>query len=219
MWGYACTVSPKLIPEGAVYCGHCGTQNQDDYKFCKACGADLRSTTVVNGAKSPLLDINVVEQAAPMSTMSAASAPAYAAPKTEAERLLSYLTPLIWAGSILWALFGVGQILSGLIAPEESTTVGGVINLPGGFWIVVIGILNLVGAIWGVLLVRHARAGDNSACKKLRDASRESTIFLGLQALGVVSVGGATGLICFGPLVVLEGIAWYFSQRLLTKVT
>lgn len=198
-----------------MYCGHCGAQNQDDYKFCKACGADLRTPPPTDDAGPALTEAGADEQAAPMSMVSMSAS---SAPKTDVQRLFSYLTPVVWVSSILWGLFGVGQALSGLIAPQESTTVGGVINLPGGFWMVVIGALNLAGAVAGIVQLRRAGRGDEKAVRTLRDTGRSATIFLGLQALGVVSVGGTAGLICFGPVIILEGIVWCLGQRLLTRV-
>ena len=34
-----------------MYCPHCGVQNDETYKFCKTCGADLSATIPLSAAK------------------------------------------------------------------------------------------------------------------------------------------------------------------------
>ena len=36
-----------------MYCPHCGVQNEDSYKFCKTCGADLAATLPLDAVAKP----------------------------------------------------------------------------------------------------------------------------------------------------------------------
>ncbi|MEW5987691.1 MAG: hypothetical protein AB1791_13745 [Chloroflexota bacterium] len=129
-------------------------------------------------------------------------------------RLLSVITPLVILASLLWGLIGLAQFIFGLISPQGSVSLGGLVELPG-FWSIGIGALNLGVAIWAVVQLRHARQGEYTGYKQLRDLSAEATIWLVLQTVAIMGEGDPIVGCVLGPLIIVEVAIWYLSSRLM----
>jgi len=118
--------------------------------------------------------------------------------------------------------FGLGchrslQILTGVLLPDLADFTlfvpGNSLVLDSPWGMIAVGCLNLSGALWEAVQLVRAHARTYGGYKHLGNSASESTMLLGVQAMGMIMAGETTLATVVMPLILLEVAVWRLSQR------
>ena len=127
-----------------MYCPQCGIQNNDETKFCRGCGENLKVISQAMTRRLPVILASKVDE--------------YLERKNERLRRDSIIAAV--AGS-LWLLFGLRSLVAGT---------GG----SGAAFPIVVGCLMLLWALWEHMVYKHSLSLDVKAAKmRATDSTNE----------------------------------------------